>query len=122
VRGFDGAHVDQDQRSRRNPIAPVSLGAVKRAVCDRQQRGSSQGARSGHPKWLGSFKIRRAAGHADILQAPVAETHQLVARTRAVLPLDKALFHFAPAQPATGVNGYAIQGYRAHGSLHEKSN
>jgi hypothetical protein len=37
------------------------------------------------------------------------------------LPLDEVLFHLAPAQLATGVNCYAIQGYRAHGSLHEKS-
>jgi len=37
-----------------------------------------------------------------------------------VTPLDKALFHLAPAQPAMGMNGYEIQRRRAHGFLHEK--
>jgi len=79
--------------------------------------------RSGHPKRLASFKIRRAAGHADILQAPVAETLQLVARTRATPPFGKALFHLAPTQfplaptqHATRSNGHDIQAHR--GSLH----
>ena len=77
-------------------------------------------ARSGHPKRLGSFKIHRAARYADILQAPVIETHQLFARTRAVSPLGEVLSHLAPAQPATRIKGGEFLTDGTHGSLHEK--
>jgi hypothetical protein len=35
---------------------------------------------SGHPEGLGRFKVRRAAGDTDILQAPVVEAFQFATR------------------------------------------
>jgi hypothetical protein len=55
---------------------------------------------SGHPKRLGSFKISRATGQADVLQHPVTEHREFVARTRALPPPGKAVFPLTPTQPA----------------------
>src|SRR5713101_4023834 len=75
---------------------------------------------SGHPKGLGRFKVRRAAGDSDILQAPVVESFQFATRPNAALPVRELPLDIAPAQAAVGLNCQVPQVPvdRVHATLH----
>src|SRR5580704_17668438 len=88
-----------------------------RIEADYPEPPSSRHARSRHPKWLGSFKIRGAARHPYIVQALIIEALQLVARAGKMPPLCNPPIYLVPTGVAVGVN-YQMQADRVHRTLH----
>src|ERR1700722_19396036 len=73
---------------------------------------------SGHPERLARFETRTVPRDADIVEASVAEIHQLLARAGAARPVGKTLLHVAQCQQAGRTSGLGTLVEGAHGDLH----
>lgn len=71
-----------------------------------------------HPEGLAGFKGGRAARDPDVLQTPVVETFQFVARPNIMPPVRELLLDIDPAQAAVGLNCQVLQADCVHGTLH----
>jgi hypothetical protein len=78
---------------------------------------SSRPARLRHPEGFGRLKIRGAPRHPYIVQAPIVEALQLVARAGKMPPLCKSPIYLVPTGIAVGVN-CQTQADRVHRTLH----
>src|SRR5580700_6699129 len=72
---------------------------------------------SGHPKRLARFETGTVPFNADIVEASIAEIHQLFVRAGAARPIGEALLHVAPRQWAAWMNGLGVFAEDAHGFL-----
>jgi hypothetical protein len=72
---------------------------------------------SGHPKRLARFETGTVPLNADIVEASIAEIHQLFVRAGPARPIGEALFHAVPPQRAARMNGLGVFAEDAHGFL-----